>query len=58
VGNEIIVVLSSLDKIRICNVRGKVVRRDAAGIGVQFNELSMYQQQVVKSYLKAQTSEA
>lgn len=58
VGNEIIVVLSSLDKIRICNVRGKVVRRDAAGIGVQFNELSMYQQQVVKSYLKAQTSNA
>jgi Tfp pilus assembly protein PilZ len=58
VGNEIIVALSSLDKSRLCNVRGKVIRRDAVGIGVQFNELSMYQQQVVQSYLKAQTSDA
>lgn len=52
VGNEIILELTSLDKDRHCNVKGRVVRRDAKGIGIQFNELSMYQQQVVQSYLQ------
>jgi DNA-binding NarL/FixJ family response regulator len=52
VGNEIILELTSLDKGRHCSVKGKVVRRDAKGVGIQFNELSMYQQQVVQSHLK------
>jgi len=51
VGSEITLSLSSLNKSRLCNVKGKVVRRDAKGVGVRFNELSMYQQQVVSSYL-------
>jgi CheY-like chemotaxis protein len=52
VGNEIMLELTSLNKNRHCNVKGKVVRRDTKGIGVQFHELSMYQQQVIQSYLK------
>jgi CheY-like chemotaxis protein len=52
VGNEIMLELTSLNKNRHCNVKGKVVRRDAKGIGIQFNELSLYQQQVIQSYLK------
>ncbi len=50
-GNEIMLELISLDKNRHCNVKGRVVRRDAKGVGIQFNELSLYQQQVVQSYL-------
>jgi DNA-binding NarL/FixJ family response regulator len=51
VGNEIILELTSLNKGRHCNIKGTVVRRDAKGVGVRFNELSLYQQQVVQSYL-------
>jgi Tfp pilus assembly protein PilZ len=51
VGNEIMLELTSLDQDRHCNVKGKVVRRDAKGIGIQFHELSLYQQQVIQSYL-------
>jgi DNA-binding NarL/FixJ family response regulator/Tfp pilus assembly protein PilZ len=57
VGSDIIVTLASLDKSRLCNVRGQVVRRDTNGVGVQFNELSMYQQQVVNSYLSTAESQ-
>ena len=52
VGNEIMLELTSLNKGRHCNVKGRVVWRDAKGVGIQFNELSMYQQQVVQSYFK------
>ena len=55
VGNEIMLALTSLDKNRLCNVKGKVVRRDAKGVGIRFHELSMYQLQVVKSYLDSAT---
>lgn len=52
VGNEISLTLTHMDDERHCNIRGTVVRRDAKGIGVQFHELSLYQQKVVQSYLK------
>ena len=52
VGSEIMLALTSLDDWRHCTIKGTVVRRDTNGIGVLFNELSLYQQQVVQSYLK------
>ena len=52
IDSEINLTLTSMDDERHCNIRGTVVRRDAKGIGVQFHELSLYQQKVVKSYLK------
>jgi len=52
VGSEIMLALTSQDDWRHCTIKGTVVRRDASGFGVLFNELSLYQQQVVQSYLK------
>jgi len=57
VGSEIMLALTSLDDWRHCTIKGKVVRRDAKGIGVALQELSLYQQQVVQSFLIADTSE-
>ena len=53
VGSDIMLALTSLDDWRHSSIKGKVVRRDAKGIGVAFQELSLYQQQVVQSYLKS-----
>jgi len=53
VGSEIMVALTSLDDWRHCTIKGTVMRRDAKGIGVSFQALSLYQQQVVQSFLKA-----
>ena len=53
VGSEIMVALTSLDDWRHCTIKGTVLRRDAKGIGVSFQALSLYQQQVVQSFLKA-----
>ncbi len=57
VGCEIMLALTSLDDWRYCTIKGTVVRRDANGVGVLFNELSLYQQQVVQSYLKSNIGE-
>lgn len=56
VGSEIMMALTSLDDWRHCTIKGKVVRRDAKGVGISFQELSLYQQQVVQSYLKSDIS--
>jgi CheY-like chemotaxis protein len=56
VGSEIMLALTSLNDWRHCTIKGTVVRRDASGVGVLFNELSLYQQQVVQSYLKSDLS--
>jgi CheY-like chemotaxis protein len=56
VGSEIILALTSLDNWRHCTIKGTVTRRDAKGIGVAFQELSLYQQQVVQSFLKSEVS--
>jgi CheY-like chemotaxis protein len=56
VSSEIILALTSLDDWRHCTIKGTVVRRDAKGIGVAFQGLSLYQQQVVQSYLKSDLS--
>ena len=56
VGSEIILALTSLDDWRHCTIKGNVVRRDAKGIGVLLQELSLYQQQVVQSFLKSDIS--
>lgn len=56
VGSEIMLALTSLDDWRHCTIKGTVVRRDTKGIGVAFQSLSLYQQQVVQSYLKSDLS--
>ncbi len=56
VSSEIMLALTSLDNWRHCTIKGTVVRRDAKGIGVVFQGLSLYQQQVVQSYLKSDLS--
>ena len=53
VSSEILLALTSLDAWRHCTIKGTVVRRDAKGIGVVFQGLSLYQQQVVQSFLKS-----
>jgi CheY-like chemotaxis protein len=53
VGSEIMLALTSLDDWRHCTIKGTVVRRDTKGVGVVFQSLSLYQQQVVQSYLKS-----
>jgi len=53
VGSEIILALTSLDDWRHCTIKGTVVRRDAKGVGLVFQSLSLYQQQVVQSYLNS-----
>jgi len=53
VGSEIMLGLTSLDDWRHCTIKGTVVRRDAKGVGVAFQGLSLYQQQVVQSFLKS-----
>ncbi len=53
VASEIILALTSLDDWRHCTIKGTVVRRDTKGFGVAFQSLSLYQQQVVQSYLKS-----
>ncbi len=56
VSSEIMLALTSLDNWRHCTIKGMVVRRDSQGIGVVFQGLSLYQQQVVQSYLKSNLS--
>jgi len=56
VGSEIMLSLTSLDNWRHCTIKGAVVRRDAKGVGVVFQSLSLYQQQVVQSFLKSDLS--
>jgi CheY-like chemotaxis protein len=56
VGSEIMLALASLDNWRHATIKGMVVRRDAHGIGVAFQDLSLYQQQVVQSYLSSSLS--
>jgi len=56
VGSEILLALTSFDNWRHCTIKGAVVRRDAKGIGVAFQDLSLYQQQVVQSYLNSDLS--
>jgi DNA-binding NarL/FixJ family response regulator len=53
VSSEILLALTSLDDWRHCTIKGTVVRRDTKGIGVAFQGLSLYQQQVVQSFLKS-----
>ncbi len=53
VSSEIMLALTSLDDWRHCTIKGTVARRDAKGIGVDFQGLSLYQQQVVQSFLKS-----
>lgn len=53
VGSEIMLALTSLDNGRHLTIKGLVVRRDAHGIGVTFQDLSLYQQQVIQSYLES-----
>ena len=56
VSSEILLALTSLNNWRNITIKGTVVRRDANGIGVSFQSLSLYQQQVVQSYLKSDLS--
>ena len=56
VGSEIMLAMTSLDDWRHCTIKGTVVRRDAKGVGVVFQGLSLYQQQVIQSYLKSDLS--
>ena len=53
VGSELMLALTSMNDWRHCTIKGTVVRRDAKGVGVAFEGLSLYQQQVVQSYLKS-----
>jgi len=52
VGSEIMLSLTSQDDWRHCTMKGTAVRRDSKGIGIAFQDLSLYQQQVVQSFLK------
>ena len=52
VGSEIMLALTSQDDWRHCTIKGIVVRRDSTGVGVLLQELSLYQQQVIQSFLK------
>lgn len=58
VGSEMMLALTSVDNWRHCTIKGTAVRRDTNGVGVVFQGLSLYQQQVVQSYLKSDSSKS
>jgi hypothetical protein len=45
--------LSSPVLERSCAIKGTVVRRDPAGIGVRFDELTLQQKQVIRSLMES-----
>ncbi|BBO84578.1 hypothetical protein DSCO28_51440 [Desulfosarcina ovata subsp. sediminis] len=52
VNQRLIMSLSSPVLERTCTIHGTVVRRDATGVGVRFDELSLQQKQVIRSLIE------
>ncbi len=52
VGQEIFITINTNTPKACCRISGKVSRRDERGIGIQFQDLSLYQQNVIKSITK------
>ena len=53
VGQRLIITLSSPALERTCAIGGTVVRRDPAGIGVRFDDLTLQQNQIVRSLMES-----
>jgi Tfp pilus assembly protein PilZ len=51
VGQRIILTLSTHRPERSCTVKGVVVRTDARGVGIQFDDLSLKQRQVIQGII-------
>jgi CheY-like chemotaxis protein len=56
VGQRLVMSLSSPVLERSCSIHGTVVRRDPAGIGVRFEELTLQQKQVIRSLMESRCS--
>ena len=56
VGQRLVMSLSSPVLERSCAINGEVVRRDPAGIGVRFDELTLQQKQVIRSLMESRCS--
>jgi CheY-like chemotaxis protein len=56
VGQRLVMSLSSPVLERACAIHGTVVRRDPAGIGVRFDELTLQQKQVIRSLMESRCS--
>lgn len=56
VGQRLIMSLSSPVLERACAIQGTVVRRDAKGVGVSFDNLSLQQAQVIRSLMESRCS--
>jgi CheY-like chemotaxis protein len=50
-GQRIILTLSTHRPDRTCTVQGVVVRRDSRGVGIQFDELTLQQRQVIQGII-------
>ena len=56
VGQRLVMSLTSPILERACTIKGTVVRRDPAGIGVSFEELTLQQKQVIRSLMDSRCS--
>ncbi len=56
-GQRIILTLSTHRPERTCTVTGKVVRKDARGVGIRFDDLTLQQRQVIQGVIGVEVDE-
>jgi CheY-like chemotaxis protein/Tfp pilus assembly protein PilZ len=57
-GQRIILTLSTHRPERTCTVKGVVVRKDARGVGIQFDDLTLQQRQVIQGVIGVELTSA